>query len=247
MIPPSSLVRTRRRAAFSLAELLIAIALVAILAALLFQGAQQVNASAKQSRCVAHLRQLGSIILLYSVERNGFLLPTLGEESSSGGTTWYSVLDHEDYLPGRPNRSGTWNDATDSIMRCPSRTTRPLWRGNSAGATLHYGMNHFPGFLNRTGKPGTSYETNYRRRYGVPNLSSLKSPNRAMMLGEIEGTYAIAPSNHTYHAHPHRKEGMNILFWDGHAELFHGPLPNLGSATSLKASDWNPEESYPFF
>ncbi len=239
--------RSHRLAAFSLTELLVAIVLLAVLAALLLQSIQSVKESSKQASCVSNLRSLGSIILLYSADHNGLLLPTLSEESSSGGTTWYSVLDTEDYLPGRPGRADTWDNAAHSIMTCASQGTRPRWKGNSAGAALHYGMNHFPGFLNRTGKPGTSYETNYRNRYGIPKLSSLRSPHRAMMLGEVKNAYAIATSNHASHAHPHRNEGMNLLFWDGRAELFHGPLPNLGSATSLRASDWSPQESYPFF
>jgi len=40
---------------------------------------------------------------------------------------------------------------------------------------------------------------------------------------------------------------MNLIFWDGHAIYYRGRLPVLGPPTSLKASDWQPEQSYPFF
>ena len=57
--------RSERRSGFTLLELLVVIAMVVILAALLFPVFTQVRARARQSLCASHLRQIAQAGLLY--------------------------------------------------------------------------------------------------------------------------------------------------------------------------------------
>ncbi len=241
--------------AFTLLELLLVLAVVAVLLVLLGGAFSSINGKTRQAACLERMRSVGLTILQYPVDHGGDLLPALANVDKSGGTPWYVTLDEENLLIGKPNRSGTWNRNPNSVMTCPARSDLPLWNGNSAGATLHYGANQFPGFLNRTGKPGSSYETLYRARYGYPKLVRITSPHRTFLLGEVYQTYNTWPLDNQKNAYPHPSskgppldgEGMNLFFYDGHAAFFRGKLPVLGDVTSIKANEWSPEESYPFF
>lgn len=60
----ASLLRLRRRG-FTLIELLVVVALIVILAGLLFPVFAQVRAKVRQAACVSNLKQLGSALLMY--------------------------------------------------------------------------------------------------------------------------------------------------------------------------------------
>ncbi len=88
--------RPHRRAAFSALELIIAIALVAVLAVILYSGQQMLSAKAKGSKCVSNLRQLGAATLLYVNEHRGFYPVGLETDLNTQQQLWYG-----------PN-AGTW-------------------------------------------------------------------------------------------------------------------------------------------
>ncbi len=61
------------RAAFTLIELLIVIAIIAVLAALLFPAAQGAMEKAKRAKCVSNVRQLGASFTVFASDNAGFL------------------------------------------------------------------------------------------------------------------------------------------------------------------------------
>lgn len=71
-----SLSRSSGPCAFTLLELLTVIAVVAILAALIFPAVQRVKASGQATACVAHLRQIGAGLNTY-LSDNGMRMPEL--------------------------------------------------------------------------------------------------------------------------------------------------------------------------
>jgi len=241
-------------AAFTLLELLTALVIVAALAALLTGSFKSIHASGKQAECLANLKQLGAIGLSYSTDHNGEMLPALANFNGSSGTPWYSILDSTGLLRGKPTAPNTWNKQTHSVMTCPSRddVPVPLWNGvsGSGNATLHYGLSELPGFINYTGTPGTAAGTLYG---GSHKLANIVNPSRTMMFGEITQNYKMSANNPLTCSYPHPSngDGQNIVFWDGHAIYFKGPLPAVvperGSLLSFKASDWTPDASYPWF
>ena len=83
---------------FTLIELLIVIAIIAILAAMLLPALDQARRRAKSIQCVGNLRQLGAGLSLYVSDSDGILPP--GDYSSSGGT-WTQIM-------MGPNANGTF-------------------------------------------------------------------------------------------------------------------------------------------
>lgn len=62
-----------RRAGFTLVELLVVIGIIAVLIAILMPGLQMARESAKQTKCLSNMRQLGTMLMAYVNENNGWL------------------------------------------------------------------------------------------------------------------------------------------------------------------------------
>lgn len=70
--------RPPRRSGFSLLEMLIVVAVVAILAALVVSTVRAVRSSANSAKCVANLRQIGSLMYSYLNDHDGYAPPHSG-------------------------------------------------------------------------------------------------------------------------------------------------------------------------
>ena len=81
-----------RPGGFTLVELLIVVAIIGILAALLFPAATKAIDAARKATCAANLRTIGSAIALVATEEDG-RLPGRGSRSPTGAlTSWQNVL-----------------------------------------------------------------------------------------------------------------------------------------------------------
>jgi prepilin-type N-terminal cleavage/methylation domain-containing protein/prepilin-type processing-associated H-X9-DG protein len=77
------------RRAFTLIELLTVIAIIAILAAVLFPVFAQVREKGRQTSCLSNLKQLGAAMQMYSQDYDERLSPVVGREPSH--RTWYQM------------------------------------------------------------------------------------------------------------------------------------------------------------
>lgn len=114
----------RRAFAFSLVELLVVIALIAILAALLLPALSQAKERGKRAACVSNLRQIGLATQLYADETKSY--PPAWVDSTS---RWMDLLKAQ-----LPKASG--------VYLCPSDPKRiaVTWDTN---IFLSYGVNTF--------------------------------------------------------------------------------------------------------
>lgn len=211
---------------FTLVELLVCIAIVAVLAALIFLGVQNAQEKAHTASCINNLKQIGTAMLSYESE-NG-RLP--GRET---GMAWdRAILPYLGYEgdgdlmgQGRMDRS-EWSDAAAAlqVFQCPSDKYKRSpnyfkrsyaivpWTTNWSNGTAFRGWKNRP--LNR----------------GVP-LSIVDSPvSSAMVVEWHQGTEAIenccGGGAHAYHdrggpdgdGRDVHKKRHNVLFADGHVE-----------------------------
>ena len=117
-----------KRGNFTLIELLIVVAIIAILAGMLLPALNAARAKAHSISCLSNLKQLGSTILMYAGDYNSSL-PYSYQKVGSVETFWQEFLANQSYIGPV---------MTEKILRCPvqQQTNTTFSRVNS-----HYGVN----------------------------------------------------------------------------------------------------------
>ena len=159
--------------AFTLTEVLVVIAVIALLVAILFPSLGAARESARRVVCVNNLRQWGVALQLYRGDYNGYL-PMEGTYIGGGITksgTWYNELPRYLNAPAYKDVEGA-NTAIKEfpnidVWICPSKNLTDAFKSYSGKNQFHYGMNQVldgmgtidspsrdtPDFLDVRGKP----------------------------------------------------------------------------------------------
>jgi prepilin-type processing-associated H-X9-DG protein len=107
------------RRGVALLEVLIAVGVIAILAALLIPVAVVSRESAKATRCASNLRELHRAFAIYAADHRG-VLPRYGSYGEHDGPVWVTALAR--VLLGTSLSS--WSQISDlSVLQCPSHPT----------------------------------------------------------------------------------------------------------------------------
>lgn len=143
--------KMKKKYRFTLIELLIVIAIIAILASMLMPALGRARSSAKRIACVATLKQLGAGLLMYASDWNGFF-PQKGQNAD--GYAWPLTI--ADYMGFRHDGSAsTWGPP---VYHCPAGKIYGLpvysrgYLGNGYVFSNAYGIN------GRTSGPSRSNE-----------------------------------------------------------------------------------------
>jgi len=183
---------------FTLIELLIVVAIIAMLASLLMPALGAARARAKSIACRSNLKQNGLLYFTYMNDFNEYL-PANNNPATTAYYNWYQYFILADYIkkytvfacPVGP--SGTWNNAT------------PSWCGYTYGAEETWGFMKLAK-TNKASSPvyyplladssHTSYTTSYRQFWHIGYDATTTS-----------GCIFLRHNNYA-----------NILFGDGHSE-----------------------------
>lgn len=98
--------------AFTLVELLVTIAILGILAALLFPAAQAIRATTASARCVSNLKQVNTLLLSYAGERGSTIA------AYDGGQAWMNPL---------VTYAGITTNTAARLLNCPANPRLAGW------------------------------------------------------------------------------------------------------------------------
>ena len=120
---------------FTLIELQVVIAIIAILASMLMPALQQARERAKTTSCVSNFKQIGWVMNQYCDMSDDFL-PIMYLESN--GWTWRNYIRNAGLKVDANPTKKNFQIAPNSIWRCPSYV---ILNAENSESASHYGMN----------------------------------------------------------------------------------------------------------
>jgi prepilin-type N-terminal cleavage/methylation domain-containing protein/prepilin-type processing-associated H-X9-DG protein len=153
--PESEIRNPKSRNAFTLVELLVVIALIALLAALLLPALGRSRQSADASRCLSNLRQLGLATQLYWDDHGGRAFPDRTVRTNSGWIYWFGWL--ADGVEGErdfdPTRGALWPYLqARGVSVCPALDRSAAgFKSKARGAAFGFGYNRLVGTRTEAG------------------------------------------------------------------------------------------------
>jgi prepilin-type N-terminal cleavage/methylation domain-containing protein/prepilin-type processing-associated H-X9-DG protein len=199
----------KKKNGFTLIELLVVIAIIAVLAAMLLPALDRARTQARQSICMANLKQIGIAVRMYLDDFNEYFYPVVwGWTSDMGtwnGTSFLRTLVNMNYAPGYMRYSGGTSGnliAAGGVVVCPD-VRRPQY-------TVYVADFNYNAYL------GYGWSTKYGK------LSRVKYPSQTLLF--CEGCYSQRhdpPSiwsntlNHRIYGRHFNYQMLNCLFVDG--------------------------------
>ena len=262
--------RQKMSSRFTLIELLIVIAIIAILAALLFPALSQAREQSKRISCVGNLKQIAMIDMMYSSDFNQCIAPSIVRNTD---VNWGGLFVALDYCKSRLLKSTESPRMAAGLFRCPSGLDNQSSTGGSGAGSFTgcddsqrpfrgrlYGTNNWDGtskYIYSWYMPNASSVDNFyypRWRVAPDNnptdwskyatTGKIKDPSRTVMFAD--GCAPDNPYNGYRIAARHMgRKVTNLVFFDGHCgsavTAKEIPLPGVSSWGVANLRKVNPE------
>ncbi len=209
---------SRRAVAFTITELLIAIVIIGVIAALLISAIQSSAAASRNAKCISNLRQIGVAVRIYLNDNRNVMFPDerLNQPADKHGR-WISALREVLEIP-TSNENGQLQGNVFPIFICPSDPTRGGWRKDGG-----ISINALDGEPGVNGVLARSYLPN---RYVLArHLGEMPKPQEVIMFADFQwaliGTRAIwANGANWFENYPQKWHNgkLNCLFMDLHVD-----------------------------
>ncbi len=199
--------RPASRRGFSLVELLVVVAVIALLAALLLPAVGGVKQRARDVSCLNHLRQWGLATQLYAAGHQDYLPPegTPNPDASATNQGWYIQLPRELGLPryhDQPWRTNAAAEPGRTVWLCPANPRRSNGRN-----LFHYCLNEHVNGTAENNRP--------------VRLAAIPEPARTVWLFDSKNLPAVGFWNYV-HTNLHQG-GAQFVFLDGHTARLSRP------------------------
>ncbi|WP_288561097.1 prepilin-type N-terminal cleavage/methylation domain-containing protein [uncultured Victivallis sp.] len=241
----------RKKGRFTLIELLIVIAIIAILAGLLLPALNKARESGRSASCMNNLKSITGTALLYAGDNHDFMPPASG--NAGDGSTW--VCPREPWI-------------SSDFVHCfwvytTSRYAGEQWTGGQAPAKIYQCPSEPDEIYRHTNHPDIPVSNyGYYQRLGAPTswsadnvmrkLTRNRAPSRTGIITDLKakscdrttfmrlGTTDDFMSASFGYA-PRHSSGSNAGFADGHvAHLnYHAPIVTDGEVYPLAWADFN--------
>lgn len=207
------------RNAFTLIELLTVIAIVGILAAILIPVVGSVRESARGSKCLSNLRQIGTAIVVYSEDIDGRILASRFEDQNGVlRHYWHRELwtyaGYEEASYQRDVNDERRLSKIENIFHCPTTVNADVASiltlgSNRAGDPFSYAMNYLPNFVYfNTGTVGAQITP-------IP-VEAFRAASMTVLVYEGTNWRGHGGFYHTSHGLMPHNRGANFLFADTH-------------------------------
>ena len=215
----------RQAQAFTLIELLIVVAIIAILASLLLPALSKAKSKGQQIGCLSNLKQLTLCWIMYADDNDGRLAPNgvkgqTGEEASDDSWIVGNAKLDQDTRNIEKGRLFKYN-SSPAIYRCPSDRSH-VTRAPNIPRTRSFSMS-----------TGLAHENRAKGLKYVQNLGQITDPapaSASVFLDEDpysiqNGALGIEPRRTRAYLHwnlpaSRHNNGGVLTFADGHAELW---------------------------
>ena len=221
----------KNRLRFTLIELLIVIAIIAILAGMLLPALNNARMMAITIKCTSNLKQTGLAQNLYANDFSGWIYPP---ENTEEMKAYYEVLMANNYLPRGKAYIGTDNRNISDTLKCPdpklSNTTDSCYGLRAHNQSYRYlRIGAQPPMLSN----GVRWQSPAEMILMGDNLR-VSYRNHPANKDNFSGHYVLGDCNYAQcgAAIPHFRHGgkCNILYSDGHVNGIHPQ--DLGDSVS---------------
>jgi prepilin-type N-terminal cleavage/methylation domain-containing protein len=209
------------RSGFTLIELPVVIAIIAILAALLLPALSRAKESARANQCRSNIRQLGLAARLYADDHGDEFPRRQHSAFVHGGMAWERTL-----APLLGSNTTAWTNLLARVHHCPSDRRTAPW---SYGLNVYYKFGPDDDYA---GKPQT-----WRRGSQVSRpAATIDYVGNTSSADHTMPHFWFAPTDAEDLASVRHQQKANYTFVDDHASL--QPMPQVFAPP--KVDRWNP-------
>ena len=208
--------------AFTLIELLVTIAIIALLASLLLPALSKAKQTARATKCLGNMRQIGIATLLYTDENNEEF-----PRSQHSAFTHHQLVWGRAIAPQLARSASDWTNLLRGIYFCPGDRRTNGW---SYGLNVYFELGPDDDYI---GKPRT-----WRRTTSVPQpANTILHGEGASLADHIMPHFWTSASDASDVASDRHGGRANYTFADGHSER----LRFTETFNPVKSRDqWNP-------